>query len=50
MTKQEVKLQKERDTKRKVRYNDDGTFGPLYVPKEWFGVDIPDEITIEVVW
>ena len=50
MTQQEVKLSKERETKRKVRYNDDGTFGPMYVPKEWFDSSIPDEITITVGW
>jgi len=47
---QEVKLSLERETKRKVRYNDDGTFGPMYLPKEWFGTEIPDEVTISVDW
>lgn len=41
----------EKETKNKVRYNDFGDFGPLYVPKKWFeGNEIPQEISIEASW
>jgi len=41
----------EKETKNKVRYNDFGEFGPLYVPKAWFkGEEIPQEISIEGKW
>jgi len=41
----------EKETKNKVRYNDFGEFGPLYVPKSWFkGGKIPQELSLEAEW
>jgi len=40
----------EKETKNKVRYNDFGDFGPLYVPKAWFNGKIPQELSIEAKW
>jgi len=41
----------EKPTKNKIRYNDFGDFGALYIPKEVFkGQEAPKEISIEVKW
>lgn len=50
MASKSVKFTLERETKNKIRYNDNAEFGPLYIPKSWFGNNIPNEITIEGTW
>ena len=51
MASKSVKFSFERETKNKVRYNDNAEFGPMYMPKSWFeDGNIPDEITFEGTW
>ena len=45
-----TQFMKERETKNKIRYNDNGEFGPLYVPKSYFGDKVPDEVEQEIRW
>ncbi len=51
MANKSVEFTLERETKNKVRFNDNAEFGPMYVPKSWFADgNIPEKITFEGTW
>jgi len=45
-----IHFEYEKETKNKVRYNDNGDFGVIYVPKSTFAGKIPTTISMTLEW